>query len=693
LKSFSIRHLTLQTFTVGIGRWFSQVLNVLLLPIALVYISPEEFGVFSLLQIIALIGGVFMSLGLSNAFIAQFGAEGRDNDNLLGRVLTQQLLFGGILFCGLFFSSRPILNWLNMDSPTSFLFLLLLGEYFANLVLIINRWQILVGRHLQVSIIAFVRTIIQLVLIFVFVIWRRDGLLGLVIADMGAKLAGAFLAHVLNRKVWQPEFKKSDVQNVFRLGLPAMPDPIFFWLIIFLPLYLLQQNGLLALAGAFSLAWRLMSPVELLGNSLASAVAAKMLDKETPYEDLNRWHRLSVGVIAFSTLGIVFFSPDIFRLFLSEAYYQIVPMLPLIAAGVMFLAYYYFEWISVSASGKTYGLSLASGSGVSVMMLGALVGTSLAGFEVSWLFALSFFVMWGVARLINGHQRLGRWFYLVGCVLLTSTVNTFAVKLVPSLPLTISKSVFLILVAISIVVPEIFAYFKKTTKGLPERKFITIPTYAEIAKSIDRSESVLDVGCSEGFFLGDLETTGLRVGIDNDFERLRIGKKTRPDVNFVYADASKLPFRQDSFQAIVLIGVLPYIKNPEIILSEARRVLKPYGHVEVSAANTNRLHRFLNIYNWRYHFRFYDLTELESILKEAGFDVRSLYTRGRWIAPLLGNLFVVLNLIDRRWSGSTSVIGPSALWARRLINPIIQWEYDHHRGEGYQIFASGFRNE
>jgi O-antigen/teichoic acid export membrane protein len=694
VKSISIRTLTLNTFTVGIGRWLAQVLNVLFLPIALAYVLPEEFGVFSLLQITALIGGVLMSFGLYNAFIAQFRVASGESNNLLGRMLSQQLIFGGVIFFFLAIISRWTVNQLAVDYSATLLVLLLLGEYFANLVLIINRWQILVNRHLQLSVINLVRSVVQIILMFLFVVWTRYGLLGLILADFGAKLAAFVVAHLMSRYSWQFEFRKTDVVGVLKLGLPAMPDPVFFWLIIFLPLYLLKQTGLLALAGAFSLAWRLMSPVELLGNSLASAAAGKMLDKSTNQRDLNRWYRFSVSAIVFTSLGILFFSPDIFKLLFDPEYYQVVPLLPFIAAGVMFLAYYYFEWISVSASGKTYGLSLASGCGIGVMGIGTiLVGGQASGLDVTLLFAISFFAMWGMARLVNTKQRLGSWPYLIGTVIFAILVGWFVVSVPPSFAASLGKMAFLVVVMILMIGKDLLLYVKQKEKSWTDLKFISIPNYAEIAKRVSGSSTILDIGCSEGFFLGDLTTPALKVGVDTDFERLRIGKKERADLNFVCADASHLPFRKTSFQTAVLIGVLPYLEEPGKVLREVYRVLGNLGQVELSSANANWVNRYLNIYNWKYNFHYYSLSELENLLIEAGFGVKSLYSRGRIIAPLLGNLLILSNYIDRMRSTTKSVIGPCARWTRKIINPIIQWEYDHHRGDGYQNFASGIRND
>jgi SAM-dependent methyltransferase len=301
--------------------------------------------------------------------------------------------------------------------------------------------------------------------------------------------------------------------------------------------------------------------------------------------------------------------------------------------------------------------------------------------------------MWAGARMINIEQRFGNWFYLTLWALATTFVGLFVVSIPPSLPVTIVKASLLVLIIVLLMLPEILLYFRNSKIGRGEMKFISIPTYAEIAKKINQSGHILDIGCSEGFFLGEIETSGIKVGIDLDFDRLRIGSKDRPNVNFVNADATHLPFVGNSFQTVVFIGVLPYVENPGVALEEVRRILTSFGQVEISTANANWVNRYLNIYNWKYRFQFYSLEELERILKESGFKVKSLYSRGLIIAPLLGNLFIILNFIDRIQGSTRSVIGPWALWMRKIINPIIQWEYDHHRGDGYQNFVSGFRND
>lgn len=695
MTQVSVRNLTISTALVGSGRLLGQVLNVLVLPLALLYISAEDFGLFSLLQIVALMGGVLMSGGLYNAFIARFSDPAEDTTNLLGRILTQQILIGCVLLTLLIFLSTPIQSWLGITQRAFLLAFLLFGEFFANMTLTSSRWQMLVGQHLQLSMVAFSRSAFQLVLVIVLVMVLQLGLTGLVIADMGSKILAFAVVYFSTRHAWKLEFKKHDLQIIIRYGLAALPDPIFFWLLLFLPLYELESHGLLAIAGAFSLGWRLMSPIELLGNSLATAAAGRMVEKDSSHDGLIRWHRLSIFAIVYLSLGILFFSADIIQLFFDSAYLRSVQLLPFLGAGVMFLAYYYFEWVSVSKSGKTYGLSLASGAGVFVMLLGTgLAATDTGGIFVAGLFALGFAVMWSVARFINVDQRYGNWLYQTGVTLLTLLIGIFVVTISPGLAATVGKLLILGGIGALLFGKELLQYLRnRITNNELSGSCLSLPNYAEVAKKLTRSGSLLDIGCSEGFFLGDLDMAGAKVGVDTDFERLREGKQKRPSLDFVCAHADYLPFRDASFETATLIGVLPYVEKPVFTLKEVNRVLVASGHVEISAANSAWLYRLMNVYGWKHKFHYYSLGELDAALRAAGFHVKSLYSRGLIITPFLANFFVLPSIIDRWLGGQSTVLGPFSHWARRVTNPIVQWEYDHVHGAGYQNFASGERDE
>jgi SAM-dependent methyltransferase len=315
------------------------------------------------------------------------------------------------------------------------------------------------------------------------------------------------------------------------------------------------------------------------------------------------------------------------------------------------------------------------------------------GLTVAILFSLSFFTMWLIARRFNSGTKLGYSPYLFVGIVLTVIAGFFMTMFAATLLIGLVKFLILgfIVLAAGLVELSIWSHEKNILADHPG-SFLKIPNYAEIAKKVGNPSSILDIGCSEGFFLGDVTISGLKVGIEKDLDSLIAGRSERSNVNFVCADASNLPFCQNSFETVVMIGVMPYLDKPREVLLEVHRILTHQGQVEISTASVQWFYRYLNIYNWKYKFHFYSSAELETILNTTGFNVKSIVTRGRFIAPLLSNLFIIPNLIDRLAGNTRSVLGPCARLARVLTNPLIQWEYDHHRGIGYQIFVSGDRN-
>ena len=78
--------------------------------------------------------------------------------------------------------------------------------------------------------------------------------------------------------------------------------------------------------------------------------------------------------------------------------------------------------------------------------------------------------------------------------------------------------------------------------------------------------TLLDIGC--GFF-----SNKFPFGSDVTYVGLDISERARD----VRADAHRLPFADDSVDWVLLVGVLEHVDDPDRVLEEARRVLKPGG--------------------------------------------------------------------------------------------------------------------
>jgi SAM-dependent methyltransferase len=100
---------------------------------------------------------------------------------------------------------------------------------------------------------------------------------------------------------------------------------------------------------------------------------------------------------------------------------------------------------------------------------------------------------------------------------------------------------------------------------------------------------VLDVATGTGsfvtFLLEGLRSHGEIVGIDEDADRARAFAEAfgdRPDVRFEAMDAHRLAYADASFDTACLSNSLHHFEDPEPVLAEMLRVLRPGGHVAVN---------------------------------------------------------------------------------------------------------------
>ncbi len=154
------------------------------------------------------------------------------------------------------------------------------------------------------------------------------------------------------------------------------------------------------------------------------------------------------------------------------------------------------------------------------------------------------------------------------------------------------------------------------------------------------SAKVLDVGCGAGFLANDLAKASFDVtGIDISNASLDVAKSydETNNVKYIHASAYELPFQDASFDVVSAMDVLEHVEKPELLIKEAKRVLKPRGLFFFHTFDRNPLSYFVIIKgvewfvkNTPKNMHVYDLfikpKELENMLKKEGLVVE--YTCG-----------------------------------------------------------------
>ena len=141
----------------------------------------------------------------------------------------------------------------------------------------------------------------------------------------------------------------------------------------------------------------------------------------------------------------------------------------------------------------------------------------------------------------------------------------------------------------------------------------------EFAKDqISKNSSVLEMGCGEGYGTSLLsaqvtEITGLDV--DENAVNHAQNKYGSSNCKFTWYDGRKIPFQDNSFDAVISFQVIEHVQDDKNFVAEIYRVLKNKGIFIVTTPNsTLRLKPGQKPWN-KFHLREYSPDHLKDLLK------------------------------------------------------------------------------
>lgn len=97
--------------------------------------------------------------------------------------------------------------------------------------------------------------------------------------------------------------------------------------------------------------------------------------------------------------------------------------------------------------------------------------------------------------------------------------------------------------------------------------------------NINNKKDILEIGCGPGALTNSLSRwypNANIIGIDKDTSFIEFAKQKMPHLNFMEADATSLPFKDNTFDVVISHTVQEHIP-PEKFFNEQLRVLKPNG--------------------------------------------------------------------------------------------------------------------
>ncbi len=140
--------------------------------------------------------------------------------------------------------------------------------------------------------------------------------------------------------------------------------------------------------------------------------------------------------------------------------------------------------------------------------------------------------------------------------------------------------------------------FQKHTTGNPISR-IFLNNFFNVVISVVKPfkpETVLDVGCGEGFTLARLKKEGIGKkleGIESEDASISLGKKIHPDVIIKKGSIYKLPYKDNSFDLVLCTEVLEHLKKPKEGLKQLIRVSNQYVLLTVPNEPYFTIQRFI----------------------------------------------------------------------------------------------------
>ncbi len=145
--------------------------------------------------------------------------------------------------------------------------------------------------------------------------------------------------------------------------------------------------------------------------------------------------------------------------------------------------------------------------------------------------------------------------------------------------------------------------FKKHTSKNPIQRLLLWNFFRNLinliaSKSVD---SILDVGCGEGFTLNRLKGKGIGKrleGIEHSIDAIELGKKIYPDIKITQGSIYDLPYQDNSFDLVLCTEVLEHLEDPKKGLEELIRVSKKYLVISVPNEPFFMFAQFVRGKNW-----------------------------------------------------------------------------------------------
>jgi len=323
-----------------LGTIVNRCLTLLLLPVYTRYLRPEDYGVFSVCNSIALIVGLVATLSLESSigvFYYKLGAE--DFRRLLATVWLFLLVAPlGLIAIGMLLGgwlgprALPTIAWFPYIQMT--LWIAYLNAIPSVALMLLQARQ----RAVFFVLLSSVNCLLTVSGVVLFVVVRGEGVKGGLEGQLASGVVMTALASGVLLQYCRPWASAGlawpELARALRFSLPYLPYGLFMWLLNVSDRWILARHVLLSEVGLYSLAYSLGMLMLTLGSSMSMAFGPVYYQRAGDpvfQRELPRLAILYALVPTWAALGLSLLAPEFFRIAAGPAYCEAARLVPFIA--------------------------------------------------------------------------------------------------------------------------------------------------------------------------------------------------------------------------------------------------------------------------------------------------------------------------------------------------------------------------
>ena len=358
----------------GLGDAATSIASLLLLPVYTRYLTPEDYGVITMLLMIEAVAKVTFRWGVDTAFMRLYYdcQDQLARQRLASTIFFFLLAINGALVCIVVAGAGWLSTLLFGVDTRAWLIRMVLVNTFVTGFYFMPFHILRIGERTGKFVaLGFGRSAGTLVMRLVFVIAAQLGVFGVVLADL---VVTAVFTPILGLWVWpliRPVFSRDVLREALGFGLPRIPHSIANQVIAladrtFLNAYAkLSDVGIYSVGASFGMAPKLfLSAFESAWTPFFLSVMHEKDAKRT-YSTVSTYVLL---VLVLLVSGLAGGAPDLLRLTTTAQFHHASAVTPWIALGAMFQGVYLVGSIGIIITKRTAIYPVATGIAAAISL-------------------------------------------------------------------------------------------------------------------------------------------------------------------------------------------------------------------------------------------------------------------------------------------------------------------------------------